>query len=125
MKYLLLALTALLMQTASAADSNTRTYGIHLFFNEKEFVDVLTITGRSSGTMHVPNDFDGKIENLLMFGGGIAFDLFVPKNASRPTDMVFHYRGFFFDESEKQLHGDVSMDDGKTFVATFVGFLRE
>ncbi len=107
----------------------TKTYGIHLYFNEQEFVDVLTLTRNSDGSltgeMHVPNDFDGKITNVLMFGGGISFDLFVPKNAGRPQDLMFHYSGRFFDGSEEQLIGFVKADNDKEFVASFVGFIRK
>ena len=106
-----------------------RVYGLHLFFNEREFVDVLTLReselGLVSGHMFVPDDFAGEIENLLSFGGGISFDLLVPKNASRPEDMYFQYSGRFFDLGRRQITGFVTLRGTNEFIASFVAFLRE
>lgn len=104
------------------------TYGIHLFFNEQEFVDVLVINkdanGVLTGDMHVPNDFDGKVSNLVVKDQKIIFDLFVPKNSSRPVDLIFHYEGKFFDKSLNQMIGFVSIKEQPEFVASFIGFVR-
>ncbi len=120
---------------AQATPAETKTYGIHLFFDEKEFVDVLTVTKHASGAveghMVVPDDFEGKVDNLefrpatWITGPTLSFDLFVPKNASRPKDLIFHYRGTFFDSSEKQLNGFVTIQGQPGFVASFVGFQRD
>lgn len=105
------------------------TYGIHLYFNEQEFVDILVINkdadGVLTGDMHVPNDFDGKVSNLVVTDEKIIFDLLVPKNASRPTDLMFHYEGKFFDKSLNQMIGFVSIEGEPGFVASFVGFIRD
>ena len=103
-------------------------YGIHLFFNEQEFVDVLQIyphfDGELYGIMYVPNDFDGEISDLKIEGLAIEFDLFVPKNDSRPKDLIFHYEGQFFNLNYEQLKGFVTLKDENEFVASFVGFKR-
>ncbi len=115
---------------ASFASANTHEeiYGIHLYFDEKEFVDEMTIshseTGELSGRMHVPNDFDGDLENLKIKNNEIAFDLLVPRNAARPKDLVFQYRGQFFDQSRNQLIGFVTTKSEKDFVASFIAFRR-
>lgn len=129
-KLLLSLFFCLFTLPAFAAGTQTKTFGIHLFFDEKEFVDVLTLRREpdghfSAGHMSVPNDFEGDIENLLAFGGEFSFELRVPKNASRPQDLVFVYRGRFFDEHEKQLLGYVTLKGKPDFVASFVGFQRE
>ncbi|MBS1960957.1 MAG: hypothetical protein JST04_01985 [Bdellovibrionales bacterium] len=112
-------------------------YGLHLFFDEKEYVDVLTlrsIDGKVAGHMSVPNDFEGDLENVVYHAPQphlgirfptIEFDLRVPKNKSRPQDMTFHYAGEFFNGDLRQLSGFVSMGGGKKFVASFVAFLRK
>jgi hypothetical protein len=103
-------------------------YGIHLYFDEKEFVDEMTIsqsaTGELSGRMHVPNDFDGDLENIKVNENEISFDLLVPRNAARPKDLVFHYEGRFFDSSHRQLVGFVTLKGEADFVASFTGFKR-
>lgn len=120
----------LLTSTLSSADTSpkTETYGIHLFFNEQEFVDVMSLTydktSAVKGFMHVPNDFDGPLENIMITGQEITFDLFVPKNSARPEDLTFHYKGQFFDASKKQIIGYVTLKDQADFVASFTGFLR-
>jgi hypothetical protein len=123
MKATLLAL-ALFTTSAHAADS-AGTFGLHLFFDEKEFVDVLTVTrndtGALRGHMSVPNDFEGEINVISEQGNTLAFDLPVPKNASRP-DLLFHYEGRFFDDSKSQLTGFVTANGN--FVASFVAFRR-
>jgi hypothetical protein len=47
-------------------------YGIHLFFDEKEFVDTMTISqnaeGNLTGRMDVPNDFSGPFMILRVDG---------------------------------------------------------
>lgn len=131
MKTIILAM-ALVLQVgnahAAAQNSETLTYGIHLFFDEKGFVDVLTLKSNSDGTvegtMHVPNDFDGKVENLVLGTNSVSFDLFVPKNLGRPNDLVFHYDGRFFDSSRKQIIGFVELKGDTQFLASFTGFLR-
>lgn len=113
--------------SAQAADTPDLTYGIHLFFNETEFVDVLTLKnkkGQLEGEMDVPNDFKGPLKNIQFKDKKITFDLFVPKNSARPRDLIFHYEGQFFDKSRKQLVGYVTLKDSSEFVASFVGFLR-
>jgi hypothetical protein len=127
---LLLALLMCFTGTpAFAGENQTKTYGLHLFFDEKEFVDVLTLTkaadGSLSGHMQVPNDFEGKVENLVISGGTFSFELFVPKNAARPRDLVFSYRGRFFDKSQKQMIGFVTLKDQSDHIASFVALLRE
>ncbi|MGZ3653597.1 MAG: hypothetical protein ACXVB9_21610 [Bdellovibrionota bacterium] len=123
MKATLLAL-ALFATSARAADS-AGTFGLHLFFDEKEFVDVLTVSRTGAGALHahmsVPNDFEGDINVISEQGNTLVFDLPVPKNASRP-DLLFHYDGRFFDDSKKQLTGFVTMNG--EFVASFVAFRR-
>lgn len=122
-----------LLLTVNMAFANVsapvKTYGIHLFFDEKEFVDVLVLNKDESGVlvgdMHVPNDFDGKVTNLILNEQEISFDLLVPKNSSRPTDLIFHYEGKFFDKSLNQMTGFVSIKGEAGFVASFVGFARE
>lgn len=113
---------------ASDANQSLQTYGIHLYFNETEFVDVMSINEIKpavfEGSMHVPNDFDGKLENIHVNGLEISFDLFVPKNSARPQDLIFHYKGFYFDVSKTQLMGFVTIKGTQNFVASFVGFKR-
>lgn len=108
----------------------TGVYGLHLFFSEKEYVDVLTLGydqagQKMTGHMHVPNDFDGELENIKVDGEKISFELFVPKNNSRPEDLIFHYEGRFFDKSYRQLIGYVTLKGSNNFVASYTAFLRE
>lgn len=104
-------------------------YGIHLFFNEKEFVDTMTISqnsnGNLEGNMDVPQDFSGPLANLKVNGLQVEFDLLVPKNLSRPVDLVFHYVGHFFDETHSQLIGFVTIKGSKDFTASFTAFKRK
>jgi hypothetical protein len=114
---------------AMAADSKvTGEYGIHLFFNETEFIDTMTISqneeGKLLGEMLVPNDFDGKLENIHLKGKSIRFDLFVPKNTSRPKDLIFHYEGVFHAKDYKQIIGFVTLKGQTDFVCSFTGFKR-
>lgn len=121
-------LSTLTLSVAKAEDTSSTLYGIHLFFNETEFVDTITINrhldGSLSGHMHVPNDFDAPLENIKIINTKLEFDVLVPKNAARPTDLVFHYRGDFFDSTQKQLLGFVTLKGEADFIASFVGFLR-
>ena len=127
---ILIGFCLLLLATAQSF-ARTDVYGLHLFFNEKEFVDVLTLEYHEGvdvikgGHMDVPNDFDGPIINPVAFSGQLRFDLFVPKNSSRPKDLVFDYRAFFFDETRNQMYGYVTLKGSDEFVASFVAFKRE
>lgn len=132
-RFFLTLFTALLSVGATHADTGGTAsahaeYGIHLYFNEKEFIDVLTLEqtpeGELRGRMHVPDDFDGELQNIQLDSAHLSFDLLVPKNASRPTDLLFHYQGTFFDSSHRQLVGYVTIRGAPEFVASFVGFLR-
>ena len=126
MKTLKTLIAALILLGTTSA--NAETNGLHLFFNETEYVDVMTLersNGKITGTMQVPNDFDGTLDNVTIQGLEISFDLFVPKNSARPQDLVFHYKGKFFDSSLKQLTGYVTIKDQPGFVASFVAFLRD
>lgn len=129
MKKFMFLITTILLQQAQAADLPQGVYGLHLFFNEQEFVDVLTFSktesGQLKGHMDVPNDFAGDIENINLQGQEITFDLFVPKNSSRPQDLIFHYRGTFFSGDHRQLIGYVTIKGQNAFVASFTAFLRE
>ncbi len=107
----------------------TGTYGLHLFFNEKEFIDIVKISkgpgGQLIGDMIVPNDFNGKLLNIKHSDQQMSFDLFVPKNSARPKDMIFSYRLIFFDNStHSQFVGFVNLQGQPQFVASFVGFKR-
>ena len=129
MKTFMLLIATLLIQQAHAAELPVGTYGLHLFFNEQEFIDVLTLSkgdaGQLKGHMDVPNDFAGDIDSISLQGNEISFDLFVPKNASRPRDLIFHYRGTFFSQDHQQLIGYVTLKGQSGFVASFTAFLRE
>lgn len=130
MKSLLFALMFLTCAIhAEAPAPITKLYGVHLFFNETEFVDELTLTtgpdGQLSGHMYVPNDFEGDITNAVQTEKSIAFDVLVPKNASRPLDVIFHYDLSFFDDSMTQAVGFVTIKDSPNFVASLVAFLRK
>lgn len=106
-----------------------KVYGLHLFFDETEFVDTLTLQhqsdGRLSGTMHVPQDFDAPVSNLVLNEKIIEFDVLVPKNKARPADLIFHYKGQFYSADQKQISGFVNVKDQSPFTAAFVAFLRE
>lgn len=121
----------LLAVNVAFADINApvKTYGIHLFFDEKEFVDILVLnqdeSGALTGEMQVPNDFDAKVTELVVKNQEISFDLLVPKNSARPKDLMFHYEGKFFDKSLNQMTGFVSIKGEPGFVASFVGFIRD
>ncbi len=123
-----LTLTTAFANAALAPLTERKIYGIHLYFDETEFIDVLIINrfadGALKGEMHVPNDFDGPVQNVKIEGNKITFDLLVPKNLSRPTDLMFHYEGQFFDATQTQLIGFVTIKDQSGFVASFTGFLR-
>lgn len=129
MKRLLMVLMALIFTTTAAFAGTTKTYGIHLFFNEQEFVDVLILNtnenGDIAGEMKVPNDFDAKVDNLVVSSQRITFDLLVPKNSSRPKDLIFQYEGNFFDLNQREIAGFVKIQGEAGFVASFVGFLRD
>jgi hypothetical protein len=104
------------------------TYGLHLFFDEKDNVDVLTLSrdehGALTGKMHVPNDFDGPVLNVEEKDGTLSFDLPVPKNSHRPHDLMFRYEGRIFDHTKRQLAGFVTLKGEREFVASFVAFKR-
>ena len=130
--FVALALT-LSTQMGNQAHAMNKTeeisYGIHLFFDEKEFIDEVKIIYNISlssvtGTMVVPNDFEGPLLDLQVTEETIRFDLLVPKNAARPKDLVFHYEGRFFDRSKKQMIGFVTIKGENDFVASFTGFQR-
>lgn len=135
-KLFLLTITLLSIQVQANTGNQTNEmnqnlfgeYGIHLFFNEKEFVDDLIIgrdrAGNLHGTMYVPNDFDGDISNIVVTDETIIFDLFVPKNSSRPTDLIFHYEGKFFNKDLKQIVGFVTIKGQSDFVASFIALKR-
>lgn len=129
MKTYIFFIAALFLQQSQAKELPIGTYGLHLFFDEKEFVDVLTLsqseTGELKGHMDVPNDFAGDIDNIALQNKKISFDLFVPKNAARPQDMIFHYRGAFFSQDYRQLIGYVTIKGQPEFIASFTAFLRE
>lgn len=122
-----LMLTGSASSDAQAAET-TATYGLHLFINETEFVDVMTLaasdTGTLSGHMSVPNDFDGPLLAVAENGLNLRFELLVPKNAARPVDLMFVYEGRFFDVSKEQFIGFVTIKDQPGFVASFVAFKR-
>lgn len=122
-------LCLVLIKTAGASEMNLNgEYGLHLFFNEKEFVDVMTIDtneqGELTGEMFVPDDFDGKLLNIKHDGLKLTFDLFVPKNRARPVDLIFHYKLQFHAQDAKEFIGFVTLKDETDFVASFVGFKR-
>lgn len=131
MKFVLSFLTLLSIQgnlVHAASQPSEEIFGVHLFFDEKEFVDIIhlnySLSGEVSGKMHVPNDFDGPMENLIVNDKQITFDILVPKNSARPNDLIFHYQGQFFDRSRKQMIGFVTLKQNPGFLASFVGFLR-
>ena len=137
MKQLLLILTLVLSSLSVHSKDSTLvdgdnkiigTYGMHLFFNETEFVDVLKLTynykGEIIGSMDVPNDFSGPILDAELSGNQLNFDLLVPKNSARPKDLIFHYNLTYFDESRNQFMGFVTLKGEKDFIASFVGFKR-
>lgn len=121
-----LLLTCLASVSAFASE---KTYGLHLFFDEKEFVDVLKLKtlGHSVclGHMSVPDDFEDDISNCISTGLDITFDLLVPRNSSRTKDMVFEYHGRFFDRTHKQMIGYVKLKRTERFIASFVAFERK
>ena len=130
---ILAALTLALSTTTMAVGPSfpppfTQTYGLHLFFNEKEFVDVVELSsqqpGQAAGMMHVPNDFDGPLANIVQTPQKISFDVLVPRNSARPQDLIFHYEGTFFDATHKQITGFVTIRGQAAFIASFVAFLR-
>lgn len=126
----LLSLIFFLFISLSANASGPEgTFGMHLFFDEREFIDVLTITKGESGTlkghMHVPDDFDGEISALQVEGSRMSFDLFVPKNNSRPQDLIFSYYLFFVGGKLDKFHGYATLKGKTDFLASFVGFRRK
>lgn len=124
-----LLLSVLIFSGSFAFANEVGEYGIHLFFDEREFVDVMTVAknpeGLLEGRMFVPQDFEGSLLNLKIDGLKIEFDLFVPKNSSRPNDLIFHYVGQFFDQKREQLTGFVTIKGSTDFTASFVGFKRK
>lgn len=128
-KLLKIALLLMLINTTILAQNTVSgEYGVHLFFNEKEFIDVMTLhqneAGEIIGKMYVPNDFSGKIHNIKLAGRNLSFDLFVPRNSARPKDLIFHYEGIFFKKDYEQLIGFVTIKGDSDFVASFTGFKR-
>ena len=111
-------------------------YRLQLYFGDSTpFQDDLKIErspfGAPSGTMHVPNDFDGKIENIVEIGTQVEFDLLVPKNATRP-EMVFHYTAFVLYPAADNLAGFVTLEKsdgvatvGHPYVGSFVAFRKK
>jgi hypothetical protein len=121
------------MSSEAYSEAPDGTYGLHLFFDEKEFIDVLELRTRPSsigdqsiidGTMIVPDDFTGEFRNGKLDGLNLNFELLVPKNAARPNDLIFVYHLRFFDLSRAQFNGFVTLKDDPKFVASFVGFKR-
>lgn len=125
-----MALVSISVVHAGNEQQPSGEYGLHLFFTETEFVDVLTFktdqeTGVLTGHMYVPDDFEGYISNFKQIGLKITFDLFVPKNLSRPTDLIFHYTGTFHSKNLKQLIGFVTIKGHKDFVASYIAIKRK
>ncbi len=126
LKAMLLGITL----TAQATKAEvTGLYGMHLFFNEKEFIDTVQIVrlpnGQLTGHMDVPQDFKGKLLNIQFQGQRmVVFDLVVPKNPSRPQEMIFNYKLLFFDSSHNQFIGFVTIKNQPGFTASFVGFKK-
>jgi len=124
-----LLLSALIFSGTFALARDGGEYGIHLFFDEREFVDVMTVSknpeGILEGRMFVPQDFEGPLLDLKIDDLKIEFDLLVPKNASRPTDLIFHYVGQFFDQKKEQITGFVTIRGSPEFTASFVAFKRK
>ena len=129
MKSLFATLALFTLPLLSFAAPVDGTFGLHLFFDEKEFVDVLILRTKGDGTlsghMSVPNDFEGEIQEIHLIGDRISFDLPVPKNAARPQDLLFHYEGTFFPGSRDQFNGFVTLKAKPGFVASFVAFRRK
>ena len=90
-----------------------------------------SVDGNLTGRMNVPNDFDADLENLSASGSTLNFEVLVPKNSSRPVDLVFRYEGQQFVPGASQVTGFVRLvkSDGKPqearpYVATFLMFRK-
>lgn len=130
MKQILFA--ALISATSLMAGQNppaslTGRYDLHLYFDEKPFLDYVTLqadgAGRIIGTMHVPNDFDAPIEKFEIADRRFFFEILVPKNSYRPKDLRFRYEGEFFDDTFTVFTGFVKDAESKdkSFIASFLG----
>ena len=120
--------------TATAGTIFSGDYKLNLYFGDSPpFTDTIHVShsqsGLPSGTMHVPNDFDAILDGLTKFEDTVVFTVLVPKNASRPDDMVFRYIANIFAPDSNSLAGFVDLISvaGKpvtktTYVGTFVGF---
>lgn len=133
-------LVALIAYTVSSlgfgAQALTGDYRLHLYFGDSTpFEDDLRIErdakGVASGTMHVPNDFDGKIENIVETEAGMTFDLLVPKNPKRP-EMVFRYVTHALLPEAENLAGFVTLVksdgvavEGNPYIGSFVAFRKK
>lgn len=113
------------------------SYRLHLYFGDtKPFLDDVRLdvspAGAITGLMHVPGDFDAKVEAAALSGTRLTFEILVPKNASRPVDLVFRYEAEIFREDPSHLAGFASIvrSDGKpvapgAYVASFLMFRKK
>lgn len=139
MKRLISSFALLFSVSMAFADTPTKNlegnFKIHLFFGDTApFVDDLSVQvspeGKVTGRMHVPNDFDADIENITFNGSDLKFDILVPKNPSRPVDLVFRYESKIYSTEANQYAGFVTttMADGKpvkpSYTASFLMFRK-
>lgn len=105
---------------AASAESLDGKYNLYLYFGDTAaFTDTLTLEtdkkGEITGEMQVPNDFDGKISKARFKDNRLSFQLLIPKNASRPVDLLFQYdlEAFPKDSSKMVGFAKIVESDGK------------
>ena len=115
-------LTLILGKTAFADSPLVGTYSFQLYFGDsKPYTDELTLTeaadGKLSGSMHVPNDFDAILKNILKekINGGTQLTFFV--DLPEKYHQTFGKRLFY---SIQFLHPDPMTIDYKE---QFIGFV--
>ena len=119
---LLTFLTLILGKTVFASSPLVGTYSFQLYFGDsKPYTDELTLTeaadGKLSGSMHVPNDFDAKLEGIIKekINGGtkLTFSVDLPEKYHQTFGIKLFY-------SIQFLHPDPMTVDYKE---QFIGFV--
>lgn len=127
------------LQTPSVTlteEALTGSYDLQLYFgNSKPFLDAVHLERGSDfklkGDMHVPDDFDAPLLNLASDERSVRFEVLVPKNLSRPEDMVFLYEGTISPHDTTKFAGHVTLTqvgqatlEQPEYVASFLMFKK-
>src|SRR6185295_13425652 len=102
----------LTLSTLAPATPVDGKFKIHLYFDDTApYIDEVTLhtetSGKVTGTMHVPSDFDAVVENFSITGNHFSFEYVVPKapHQGHPVSFRARYTGDFFDDTHTRMAG--------------------